>query len=131
MNDTSPNILRLFDLLMIPVRLAWNILLTLVAIALTIAWLCFVLPSVIGIILLAIFWPDGFIWPMTLCYGWVPLWPGRRLGDAGPLNLARSRRHDSDIMASPPSIASRERWLACHLCPWHWRKKGPWQRMQS
>lgn len=53
-------------LLALPFRLLWNILVCLCAVGLTIAWLGFVFGSVIGVVLLLIFMPSGFLFPLGL-----------------------------------------------------------------
>ena len=64
---TKPPSMSLLELLIqFPFRLIWNLIVIVGAISLTIAWLGFVFGSVIGVILLLIFFPEGFLLPMTL-----------------------------------------------------------------
>jgi hypothetical protein len=61
----------------LPFRLLWNLLVLIAAISLTIAWLVFLFGSVLGVILLLIFFPTGFFLPMALMVFCVELFPVR------------------------------------------------------
>lgn len=60
-----------------PFRLLWNLLVLIAAKSLTIAWLVFLFGSVLGVILLLIFFADGFFLPMALMVFCVELFPVR------------------------------------------------------
>ena len=62
-------------LIQLPFRLVWNFIVIVGAISLTIAWLGFVFGSVVGVVLLLIFLPQGFLLPMGLLVFLVRLWP--------------------------------------------------------
>jgi hypothetical protein len=59
----------------LPFRLLWNLLVLIAAISLTIAWLVFLFGSVLGVVLLLIFLPNGFFLPMALMVFSVELFP--------------------------------------------------------
>ena len=63
------------NFLFFPFRLIWNILVIVMAVTLTVMCLGFVFGSVVGVILLIIFMPEGFLLPMVLIGLLVPLWP--------------------------------------------------------
>lgn len=62
------------NLLFLPFRLLWNLIVIGGAITLTVLWLGFVFGSVVGVILLLIFMPEGFLLPMGLIALVIPLW---------------------------------------------------------
>lgn len=65
----------LFNLCLLPLRLFWNVVVIVGAIALQIAWLGFVFGSVLGVIILLVFFPAGFLLPLGLLGLTVRLWP--------------------------------------------------------
>ncbi len=72
----SPSLAHRFEnLLIFPFRLLWNIVVIVGTITLTIVWLGFVFGSVVGVILLLIFMPEGFLLPLVLFNLCVPIWP--------------------------------------------------------
>jgi len=63
------------NLILLPCRLLWNVIVIVSAVGLEIVWLCFIFGSVIGIVLLLIFMPDGFLLPLVLLNLAVDIWP--------------------------------------------------------
>ena len=63
------------NLIMLPFRLAWNTVVTVLAIALLIAWNIFVWGSVIVGVLFLIFAPIYLIFPLSLLHFNIELWP--------------------------------------------------------
>lgn len=59
----------------LPFLLLWDIVVIAGAIGLEIIWLVFLFGSVLGVILLLIFWADGFLLPLALMKLAVPVWP--------------------------------------------------------
>lgn len=59
----------------LPFRILWNILVLIAAVSLTVAWIIFLFGSVLGVILLLIFLPNGFFLPMMLLALTVELFP--------------------------------------------------------
>ena len=62
------------NIALLPFRLIWNTVVVIGAVALTVVWLLFVFGSVVGVILLLIFAPEGFLLPMALLAFMTPLW---------------------------------------------------------
>jgi|TARA_B100001964_G_scaffold4235_1_gene4574 uncharacterized membrane protein len=65
----------IINLLLWPFRLLWNIVVIIVAITLEVLWIGFVFGSVAGVILLLIFWIEGFFFPLVLLVFTTELWP--------------------------------------------------------
>ncbi len=63
------------NMLLLPFRLAWNIIVLAIVIGLFFVWWPFLFGSVIGVILVLIFAPVLFFWPVELCAMMVSLWP--------------------------------------------------------
>ena len=64
------------NLVLLPFRLLWDLVIVVAAIGLTIAWIGFVVGSVIGVVLLLIFMGvEGFIFPMVFLGLLVSPWP--------------------------------------------------------
>ena len=61
--------------LLYPFRVLWNLLVFIVAITLQVLWVGFLFGSVLGIILLLIFMPGGFLLPLLLLSFTVETWP--------------------------------------------------------
>ena len=74
-NNWSVQLQTLVNLLLFPFRLVWNIIVIVGAIWLEILWLGFVFGSVVGVILLLIFWIEGFGFPLLLLAFTTSLWP--------------------------------------------------------
>lgn len=66
----------LVNLLLLPFRLLWDILVIACTMILAAAWLGFIIGSVVAVVLLLIFMPRGFILPWALLALLVPLWRG-------------------------------------------------------
>ena len=71
----------LVNLLLFPFRLLWNIFVIVGTISLEIMWIGFVFGSVIGVILLLIFWLEGFVFPLVLFAFMTRLWPEEELAE--------------------------------------------------
>ena len=63
------------NILLFPFRLIWNIIVIVGTIWLEVLWLGFIFGSVVGVILLLIFWWDGFLFPLLLFQFMTKLWP--------------------------------------------------------
>ena len=61
------------NLLLFPFRLLWNTIVFVGAITLEVLWIGFVFGSVVGVILLLIFWIEGFGLPLVLLALMVPV----------------------------------------------------------
>lgn len=61
--------------LFLPVRLLWNLLVTILLVGAFILWLGFVFGSVVGVILILIFAPSLFLLPLPIAALYVELWP--------------------------------------------------------
>jgi hypothetical protein len=73
--DASERVICLCsNILLFPFRLLWNVIVIVGAITLTVMWLGFLFGSVIGVVLLLIFMPGGFLLPMSLLVLVIPLW---------------------------------------------------------
>ena len=73
--ETSEELICFFgNLFLLPFRLLWNLIVIGGALTLTVLWLGFVFGSVVGVVLLLIFKPDGFLLPMALMALVIPLW---------------------------------------------------------
>jgi hypothetical protein len=73
--DTSEALICLFaNLFLLPFRLLWDLIVIGGALTLTVLWLGFVFGSVVGVVLLLIFMPEGFLLPMALLALVIPLW---------------------------------------------------------
>jgi hypothetical protein len=59
----------------LPFRLLWNLAVFATAVGLTIAWLIFIFGSVLGVVLLLIFFPGAFLLPMCITALCVELFP--------------------------------------------------------
>jgi len=62
------------NLILLPIRLIWDLVVVLGVIALLVVWLGFLFGSVIGVVLLLIFLPEAFFLPLLLLGLVVPLW---------------------------------------------------------
>jgi hypothetical protein len=59
-----------------PFRVAWNLCVFGAALSLTIAWNSFVWSSVMAVVILFVWYPAGFLLPLSLAEGCiVPMWP--------------------------------------------------------
>jgi len=65
----------LANIIQFPFRLLWNIIVIVGTIWLEVIWIGFIFGSVVGIILLLIFMPEGFLLPLGLFSFVVKLWP--------------------------------------------------------
>jgi len=63
------------NLILLPFRLLWDLFLISLVITLEILWLGFVFGSVVAVILLLMFWVEGFLLPLAPLVGLVSLWP--------------------------------------------------------
>ena len=63
------------NMIALPFRALWNLIVIVGAISLEVLWIGFVFGSVLGVILLLIFFPEGFLLPLGLFKFMVPLWP--------------------------------------------------------
>ncbi len=63
------------NILLLPFRLLWNIIVIVGTIWLEVLWIGFVFGSVAGVILLLIFWIEGFLFPLILFSFCTELWP--------------------------------------------------------
>lgn len=59
--------------LLLPFKIIWNIFIFIISITLTIMWLSFLFGSIIGIVLLLIFYKDGFLLPLIIMNFIIPL----------------------------------------------------------
>jgi hypothetical protein len=71
LDDSAMNLIQL------PFRLVWNILVIVGSISLLVLWVGFIFGSVIGVVLMLIFFPSGFLLPIDLMMFCVKLWPCR------------------------------------------------------
>jgi hypothetical protein len=69
------NARTLENLIEFPFRLGLNIIIILIVISLQFAWIGFLFGSVLGVVLLLIFFPAGFLLPLGLLRLMVELWP--------------------------------------------------------
>lgn len=58
----------------LPFRASWDLFIIVVAVWLEAMWLGFIFGSVVGVILLLIFMPEGFLLPLGLLTFLAPLW---------------------------------------------------------
>ena len=65
----------LLALLLFPIKMVWNIVIIITAICLEVLWIGFVFGSVVGVVLLLIFMPSGFLLPLILLNLLVRPWP--------------------------------------------------------
>ena len=63
------------NIVLLPFRLIWNIIVTGLIIGGFILWFGFIFGSVIGIILILIFAPELFLLPLVLAIMYTPIWP--------------------------------------------------------
>ncbi len=63
-----------FNFLLLIPRLLWNGFVGVTAISLQVAWLVFLFGSVLGVVLLLLFFPGAFLLPLQLLRFSVPLW---------------------------------------------------------
>ncbi len=63
------------NMLLFPFRLAWNIIVLAIVIGRFFLWWPFLFGSERGVILVLLFAPVLFFWPVELCAMMVPLWP--------------------------------------------------------
>lgn len=73
----------LINLLLLPVRLSWDLLVIVGAIWLEVIWVGFVFGSVVGVVLLLIFAPGWFVAPLALMSLVVNPWPEHLNRNAG------------------------------------------------
>ena len=62
-------------ILQLPFRLIWNLIVVITAVSLTITWIGFIFGSVVGVVLMLIYFPTGFFLPMGLLLFLARLWP--------------------------------------------------------
>jgi len=64
----------LINILMLPLRLTWNIIVTALIITGFVLWFGFIFGSVIAVILILIFMPDLFLLPLALVPMYTKMW---------------------------------------------------------
>lgn len=69
------------NLLLLPFRLLWNVVVTALLIGGFVLWFGFIFGSVIAVILIIIFKPDLFLLPMIVAAMYVELWPRESSGE--------------------------------------------------
>ena len=65
----------LLALLLFPIKMVWNIVIIITAICLEVLWIGFAFGPVVGVVLLLIFMPSGFLLPLILLNLLVRPWP--------------------------------------------------------
>ncbi len=65
----------LINLILLPFRTLWNIIVLLGAIIAQVAWISFLLGSVLGIVLILLFNPGLLLFPLSLLYLSTDYWP--------------------------------------------------------
>jgi len=73
------------NLFLFPLRLLWNIIVIAGAVGLEIIWIGFLFGSVVGVVLMLIFFPEGFLLPLGLLTGVTKLWPELEKAANNPL----------------------------------------------
>lgn len=67
--------LTLKNTLLLPIRLSWNFIVTILIVAGFVLWLGFIFGSVIAVILILIFKPELFLLPLVLTPMYTEIWP--------------------------------------------------------
>jgi hypothetical protein len=71
MQDIEKTIL---NIILLPIKILWNIILTLLIIGAFVLWFGFIFGSVIAVVLILIFAPDLFLLPLALTVLYVNMW---------------------------------------------------------
>jgi len=66
---------RFKNILLLPCRLGWNVIVTVLIIIALIVWFAFIFGSVIAVVLILIFAPNLFLRPLKLARLYVNVWP--------------------------------------------------------
>ncbi len=65
----------LYNSILLPFRVVWNVFIIICTVAAFISWIGFIFGSVVGVILLLIFFPTGFLLPINILVCMVEVWP--------------------------------------------------------